>query len=233
MNNPNTYSVDVPVIELDDKSRGRFIARTYNHLFAAICAFTLIEIGIFQSGWAEPIARAMLSTSWLLVLGGFILLSWIASFAASRATSMPAQYAGLACYVVGEAIIFVPMLWLANEKVPGAITGAALITFVAFTALTLLVFITRKDFSFLRGILIWSGIIAMVTIFGGAIFGFVPGTFFSVAMVALAGAAILYDTSNVLHHYPEDRYVAASLQLFASVALMFWYVLRLLMSSRR
>jgi len=76
-------------------------------------------------------------------------------------------------------------------------------------------------------------IIALVTIVGGVIFGFQLGTFFSVAMVGLAGAAILYDTSNVLHHYPQDRYVAASLQLFASVALMLWYVLRLLISSRR
>ena len=52
------------------------------------------------------------------------------------------------------------------------------------------------------------------------------------AMVGLAGAAILHDTSNVLHHFPEDRYVGAALELFASVALMFWYVLRLFMSSR-
>jgi FtsH-binding integral membrane protein len=51
-------------------------------------------------------------------------------------------------------------------------------------------------------------------------------------MVALAGASILYNTSNVLLHYPEDRYVGAALQLFGSVALMFWYVLRL-MNSRR
>ena len=48
----------------------------------------------------------------------------------------------------------------------------------------------------------------------------------------LAGGAILYDTSNVLHHYPQDRYVAAALQLFASVALLMWYVLRLVMSRR-
>ena len=64
------------------------------------------------------------------------------------------------------------------------------------------------------------------------IFGFELGTFFSVAMVGLAGASILYDTSNVLHHYPEDRYVGASLELFSSVALMFWYVLRLFMGRR-
>jgi FtsH-binding integral membrane protein len=232
MNNPDTYSVDVPVIELDDKSRGRFIARTYNHLFAAICAFTLIEIGIFQFGMAEPIARAMLGHSWLWVLGGFMILSWFARSVVYTATSKASQYAALTAYVIGQAIIFVPLLFIADHYAPGAIASAAIITFLAFTALTLVVFFTRKDFSFLRGILMWGGIIALVTVFGGVIFGFQLGTFFSVAMVGIAGAAILYDTSNVLHHYPEDRYVAASLELFASVALMLWYVLRLL-SSRR
>jgi FtsH-binding integral membrane protein len=51
-----------------------------------------------------------------------------------------------------------------------------------------------------------------------------------VAMIAFAGAAVLYDTSNILHHYPQDKYVAASLELFASIALMFWYVLQLFMN---
>jgi FtsH-binding integral membrane protein len=232
MNNPESYAHDIPVIELDDKSRGQFIARTYNHLFAAICAFTLIEIGIFKAGLAEPIATAMLSTSWLLVLGGFLILSWFARSVVHKATSKASQYAALAAYVFGQAIIFVPLLYIADKFAPGAIASAAAITFVAFIALTLVVWITRKDFSFLRGILMWGGIIALVLIAGGVIFGFQLGTYFSVAMVALAGAAILYDTSNVLHHYPEDRYVAASLELFASVALMLWYVLRLLMSRR-
>ena len=90
---------------------------------------------------------------------------------------------------------------------------------------------TRKDFSFLRGMLMWGGVVAMLAIVGGILFGFDLGTWFSVAMIGFAGAAILYDTSNVLHHFPEDRYVGAALQLFASVALMFWYVLRLFMAS--
>ncbi len=233
MSNPNTYSVDVPVIELDDQSRGRFIARTYNHLFAAICAFTLIEIGLFKSGVADSMASVMLGHSWLWVLGGFMVLSWFARSVVHTATSKAAQYAALGAYVIGQALVFVPLLWIADKYAPGAIASAAIITFIAFTALTLIVFLTRKDFSFLRGILMWGGIIALTTIVGGIIFGFMLGTFFSVAMVGLAGAAILYDTSNVLHHYPEDRYVGASLELFASVALMLWYVLQLLMSSRR
>ena len=49
-------------------------------------------------------------------------------------------------------------------------------------------------------------------------------------MIALAGGAILYDTSNVLNHFPEDRYVGAVLELVVSVALLFWYVLSLFIS---
>lgn len=101
-----------------------------------------------------------------------------------------------------------------------------------FAGLTGVALTTRKDFSFLGGMLKWGFVGALVLIVGGVIFGFQLGMFFSVAMVVLAGGAILYDTSNVLHRYPEDQYVAASLQLFASVALMFWYVLRIFMSRR-
>lgn len=232
MNQTDVYSSGMPVIELDDKSRAQFIARTYNHLFFAILGFTLLEIALFKSGAAESIMHLLMGTSWLIVLGAFMIVSWLARSAAQSSTSKAAQYAALTGYVLAQAIIFVPLLSIANKFAPGAITSAAAVTLIAFAVLTLVVFVTRKDFSFLRGILMWGGIIALVLVIGGAIFGFNLGTFFSVAMVALAGAAILYDTSNVLHHYPQDRYVAASLELFASVALMMWYVLRLFMSRR-
>ena len=90
--------------------------------------------------------------------------------------------------------------------------------------------ITRKDFSFLRGMMVWGGILALVAIVGSLMFGFQLGTWFSVAMIGFAGAAVLYDTSNIMLHYPQDKYVAASMQLFASIAMMFWYILRLFMS---
>lgn len=73
----------------------------------------------------------------------------------------------------------------------------------------------------------------MVAIVASLIFGFTLGTLFSVAMVVLAGTSILYDTSNIIRHYPEDRYVGAALQLFASVAMMFWYILRIFLNARR
>lgn len=212
--------------------RARFITRTYNHLFGAIVAFAGIEFALFASGLAPVLASAMLSVNWLFILGGFMIVSWVASRAAHTAESLGAQYAALAGYVVVQAIIFLPMLVIANNVAPGAISSAGLVTVLGFAALTAIAFYTRKDFSFLRGALLWGGIGAALLVFGGVIFGFQLGLFFSVAMVVFAGAAILYDTSNVLHHFPEDRYVGGALELFSSVTLMFWYILRIFMSSR-
>jgi FtsH-binding integral membrane protein len=221
-----------PVAAIGVDARATFINRTYNHLMGAIVLFTLIEVALFQSGYAESIARVLLGGSWLLVLGAFMLVSWFASRVSLTSESKGAQYAALGGFIVAWSIIFVPMLWLAEGSAPGAIQSAAVVTLVGFAGLTAVAFVTRKDFSFLRGMLMWGGVVAILAIVGGALFGFALGTWFSVAMIGFAGAAILYDTSNVLHHFPEDRYVGAALQLFASVALMFWYVLRLFMGSR-
>jgi FtsH-binding integral membrane protein len=221
---------DSPAVRIGEDTRAAFIGRTYIHLFGAIIAFVLIEVWLFSSGLAEPIARSMMSVSWLLVLGGFIVVSWIASRAAHSARSLGAQYAALGAFVVAEALIFVPMLYIANAYAPGAIQSAATVTLIGFAGLTAVAFLSRKDFSFLGGLLRWGGILALVAIVGGVLFGFNMGTWFSVAMVGLAGGAILYDTSNIIRNFPEDRYVGAALELFASVALMFWYVLRIFMS---
>ena len=221
-----------PVSEADVDTRARFILRTYAHLVGAIGAFTALEIFFFTSGLADSIVGAMAKVPWLLILGGFVLVSWIASAAAHRAQSMAAQYGALGAYVVVEALIFVPLLWIANRKAPGVISSAAVVTGLGFAGLTAVAFLTRKNFSFLGSLLYWSGAAALVTIVSGAIFGFQLGTWFSVGMIVFAGAAILYDTSNVLHEYPEDKHVAASLSLFASVMLLLWYVIRLFLSRR-
>ena len=225
-------SMTMSVAALDADRRATFITRTYTHLLGAILGFTAIEVLLFSSGLAEPIARAMLGVNWLLVLGGFMVVSWLASRAAMGMTSLATQYLALGAFVLAEALIFVPLLFIANATAPGTIQSAALVTLMGFVGLTAVAFTTRKDFSFLGGVLRFFGIMALVLIVAAVLFGFELGTFFSVAMVAFAGAAVLYDTSNVLHHFPEDRYVGAAMELFASIALMFWYVLRLFMGSR-
>ncbi len=214
----------------EPSARAVFITRTYLHLLGAVLAFTAIEWVLFSSGLAWAMARTMLSTSWLLVLGGFVLVSWLASRAAYSARSLAVQYAALAGFVVAEAVIFVPLLAIAFVKAPGAVQSAVTVTGIGFAGLTAVAFLSRKDFSFLGAILRWVGIVALVAIVAGVLFGFELGTWFSVGMIAFAGAAILYDTSAVIHRFPTDRHVAAALELFASVALMLWYVLRLFLS---
>jgi FtsH-binding integral membrane protein len=159
-------------------------------------------------------------------------VSWLASRFSMQAQAPAVQYLALAGFVVAEALIFVPLLWMAFNYVPGAISSAAVVTLGGFGTLTFVVFWTRKDFSFIRAFLMWGGIAAVGLILVSLFTGFHLGPWFSFAMVAFACGAILYDTSNVLHHFPEDRHVGASLQLFASVALLFWYVLRLFIASR-
>ena len=214
------------------ESKATFLLRTYIHLFGAILLFAAIEYVLFLTGVAQPMAEAMLGVNWLLVLGGFVVVSWFASRAAHRAESKAAQYAALIGFVFAEAIIFVPLLFIAMYYTndPTVINKAAWVTLLGFGGLTGVAFWTRKDFSFLGGLLKWGFIMAIVLIVAGVAFGLNLGTWFSVAMIGLAGAAILYDTSKIMREYPEDRYVAASLELFASVALMFWYVLRIFMS---
>ncbi len=226
-------AASIPVIRLSLDARSAFLRRTYTHLFLAVAGFVAFELFLFNAGLALPIARGMLSVPWLLILGGFMVAGWLARSVAASAAAPALQYAALGGYVVAQGLIFVPVLVIAHLRMPGVLPAAALTTLIAFAALTAVVFVTRKDFSFMRGILTWGGILALVLIVAAALFGFELGVFFSVAMVAFAGAAILYDTSNVLHHYPEDRAVGAALELFASVALLFWYILRLFMGRSR
>ena len=220
-----------PKIEVSQRSH--FIKKTYSHLFAAILGFVGIEAYLFQSGYAYPIAKAFLSVSWLLVLGAFMGVGWLAGHFAHSATSKKAQYGALIGYVVAEALIFVPLLYMAQSSVGSTVIGhAGIVTLLAFSGLTWLVMDSKKDFSFLEIFLKWGGICALVLIVVGVLFKFDLGLYFSVFMVCFAGAAILYDTSNIIHHFDDTRYVSASLQLFSSVALMFWYVLRIFMSRR-
>jgi len=225
----DNLSYQAPVAQLAAEDRSQFIWKCYAHVIGAVLAFAAVSAYLFTSGISARIAAPMLG-NWFLVLGAFMLVGWGASHVAHRVKSTGAQYAALAFFVFAEAIIFAPLLFIAELKAPGTIDSAAGGTVLGCIGLIATAMITGKDFSFLRSLLVWGFFVAIALIIASMLFGFALGTWFSVAMIAFAGAAVLYDTSNILHHYPQDKYVAASLELFASIALMFWYVLQLFMS---
>lgn len=230
----DTRHSSLPVAALDADARAGFLMRTYAHLFGAILVFVGIEVFFFTSGLAQPMAAAMMSVNWLFVLGGFVIVSWFASRAAATAETRLAQYLALGGFVLAQAVIFVPLLFIAMSITgdTSIIASAGWVTLLGFSLLTAIVVTTKKDFSFLGSMLKWGFALALVAIVAGVLFGFQLGTWFSVGMIALAGGAILFDTSKIMTTYPEDRHVSAALELFASVALLFWYVLQLFLSRR-
>ncbi len=217
-------------------ARVAFIRRTYAHLAVAIAAFVGIEAALISAGFGEKILQTMIAYrgAWL----GLMLLFVVGGYAAqimARSRSAPAvQYAGLAIYVFLEVVIFLPLITIAEWKFPGhhLPLQAGILTLGVFGGLTAAVFISGKDFSFLGPILWVLSFLALGLVFAAVIGGFSLGLVFAFAMVALAAGFIIYDTSNIIHHYRTDQYVSASLELFASVALLFWYILRIFMSSR-
>ena len=219
------------VSEALPEQRAQFIRKTYLLLAAAILAFIVVESLLFVSGAAEMIATIVFSggaIGWLLVLGLFMFVSWIARSWATSETGVGTQLLGLGLAVLAEAVIFVPLITIAavrSDNPWGLLMKAGVVTLGLFLGITATVFITRSDFSFLGPILTIGGFAALGFIVASALFGFSIGTLFCFVMVAFAGTAILYETSNVLHRFNTDQHVAASLTLFASVALLFWYVL--------
>ncbi|MDO4224994.1 MAG: Bax inhibitor-1 family protein [Bergeyella zoohelcum] len=216
-----------------ETEKASFYRKTYTHLAMAVLAFIAVE-GVLLNTIPEEWILTMFSGkyTWLLFLGGF----WLAATLANKwalSQSKTTQYLGLGAYVFIEAIIFLPMIYIAmTYSDPSIITQAGIITLALFGGLTGVAFTTKKDFSFLRNIIVVGGFVALGLIVAGAIFGFNLGLWFSAGMVLLASASILYETQKLKETYTTEQYVGASLQLFASVMLLFWYVLRILMSRR-
>ena len=216
-----------------EEQKASFYRKTYMHVALAILAFIFVETALLMVVPAELI-MGMVSQKyvWLLIIGGF----WLASMLAEKwtmASSRSMQYAGLGFYVLLEAIIFLPLIYIAVAYTDGkVILQAGLITFMLFLGLTGVALTSKRDFSFLRSVLIIGGFISLGLIIAGWIFQFNLGLWFSAGMVFLAGASILYQTNQLKNVYTTEQYVGASLQLFSSVMLLFWYVLRILMSRK-
>ena len=215
------------------QEQATFYKKTYLNLALGLVAFVILE-AIFLR--IEPLVNFMLSLTkgylWLLLLGGFMGVTYIAQNMANNNTSLSKQYLGYFLYIVAEALIFVPILYIAIYYTGGAslLTQAAIITGSLFLGLTFVVFSTKADFSFLRSILAIGFFVAIGAIVAGMLFNFDLGLWFSVGMIVLASGSILYNTHQIKNNFGTNQYIAAALSLFASLMLLFWYVLRLLMS---
>ena len=231
------------VATLGVSERVAFLRRTYAHLGVALLAFAGLTAYLFryQSEFSFKMSVKMTSgMSWLLVIVAFMAVGWVAEKLAKSQASPALQYVGLGIGVLSYALLFQPLIWVVFFKFAKStttspiaiVTQAVAITMVIFVGLTLTVFISKKDFSFMRGALMIDGFAALGTVVASMLFGFSLGAVFSGLMVALMAGYVLYETSAIMRDFPPTYHVAAALMLFGTVATMFWHVLRLLMSLR-
>ncbi len=222
-----SHSAARPVIPGAISARASFITRTYSHVLAAILVFVAFEVWLFRTGNAERLAALMRPVPWPMILGAFLLVAWLATRMAYRLKTRALQYAGLGLYILAKGIIIVPLLFHANAQVPGVIGQAAQVTILGTLGLTAVAYLSRKDFSSWRPYIYWGSIVAIILIIAAYFVGLRLGTWFSVAMIAWAGASVLYDTGKILNRGHYGNHVGAALSLFASIGMMFWYIVRL------
>jgi uncharacterized protein len=204
---------------------GVFLRQTYMHLLGAVAAFIALEVVLFQSGIALALAPVMTS-NWLIVIGGFMLLGWLSNYFTRQSVSISGQYLQMGVTILLQALIFIPLLVFAMYfSDPSVLSSAVSVTLAIFTAMTAIVVYSGKNFSFMGPFLGVIGIAALIAIVGSVIFSVSLGFYFAVAMAVFAAGVVLYETSKVIHDYGPGQHVAAATGLFASVALLFYYVL--------
>src|SRR5262245_55738261 len=227
-----------------EDARVGFIRRTYLHLAGSVAALVglvaLLLMALDTAAGRQFFAEWFASpVSLLFVLAFFIAGGFLARYMARADMPAAVKYLGLGIYTVIEALFLLPIVFYATHKYGmGMVNQAAALTLITFGGLTLTVFITKKDFSFLGyGLMLASwlllGVIVVAIVMpllGGPAIGI--GMWFSFLVIALAAGYILYDTSNILHHYGINEHVGASLELLADVVLLFYHILRILILNR-
>lgn len=220
-----------------EQERSAFVARVYKHVLGAIAGFVVAQMLLFATGIAGAMFNFFFSSgiAWIALLGGVAVGNWFVASAAADISSTQRQYGALAGAVGLQAIIFAPMLYLAISVLQAGslVWAAAGITAVSTALLSVIAMKTSRDLSKLRPLVMWGFGIALVGIIASVIFGFQLGIWFSVAMIALAGASILWQTQEVLYRYPIGAHVGAAVAIFGSIMTMFWYVLRLVIQLAR
>ena len=232
------YNRPIPgaVATVGVNERSVFIKKTYAHLAGAVGTFVLLEYLFLKTELAAKFAYWAWNPDarWngLIVFGLFIFGNMIADKWARSDVSRGTQYLGLAFGIAVWTLMFAPLLYIISAvlQAPDIIAKSAVITMLVFGGLTATVFLTKKDFSFLRGALTIVTMVALGAILASFLFGFALGTFFAAAMVLLASGYILYYTSQIMAHYRPTQYVSAALSLFGCVAMLFWYIIHIVWS---
>ena len=214
------FAIDAAVSE-----RMAFIRRTYTTLLIQLIGVVLATSLSIKTGLAMKLG-------WGGLIIGFLGVIFIMPRLIVPTASRPVQTLGAALLVSFYGLLLSPLVMVAPE---GVLIQAGVLTGCVFGGLTAYVFMTKKDFNVLGGMLsaaLWILIgVGVVSFFFGG-FGNTAGLFYSGFAVLLFSGFVLYDTSNIMRRYPTNAHMAASIALLINVVNIFWYIAMILMGSR-
>ena len=226
--NHNPYATEsVAAISAAAEERATFLQRTYLMLLAGVGVFAGTIWAADNVPAIQNLAIGLWRTHPLLVLA---LLFGAGFGVRAVANKHPINLVAYFAYAFFFGLLLAPASLYAAEFAPDVLSQAVVVTLLVFSGLTAYVFVSGKDFSFMRGALVIASLILFAVLIGGWIFGYTMGLWMSVAFVALYAGFILYDTSRILHHYPTNAHVAAAIELFVSLIMLFQWILNLLLS---
>jgi FtsH-binding integral membrane protein len=207
--------------------RMSFIRKVYALFFAA----TLFGIGGVALGLSFTPLRVFAFEHPFIMF--FAMIGGVLGAQAVRHVRGLNLFALFAFTMLTGAIIS-PLIYIIGQINPGSILTAGVLTVGIFGGLTAYVFISKRDFSFMRGMLtvglivvILAGLLSMFLASGAL------GFAVSAAALLLFSGFVLYDTSNIIRHYPTNEYVSAALSLYLDAFNIFLALLRLLNSGSR
>jgi FtsH-binding integral membrane protein len=229
-----TAATPVTVDRASAQERAEFLRRVYQHVAGALAVFIVLEAILQAMPFSVDAAEFMTSgPTWLLVIAGFWVVGMIADRWTSPGLPLSQQYLGLGLFIVAEALIFLPLIaYVRLYEDSNILPTAGILTGALVLGLSLIALDSRTDFSLLRGAIFVVGAVGLGLIVASVLFEVGLGTWFSLLMIGLASASILYKTDQITKSSRADGYVSAALALFASIMLLLWYVIRLL-SARR
>jgi FtsH-binding integral membrane protein len=237
--------------------RVMFLRKTYAHLGGALIAFAVVTAAMMKYATELSLKLSFAGTggvgAFILVIGLFMLVNWGAQRLAMSETSRGLQYLGLGLAVVLWSVLAQPMIWytivkfghtseiVSGDGIHAALSAkaalvlgeATIVTLAIFIGLTITVFLTKKDFTFLRGILTISVFALIGVSLASMIFGFSMGMIWSGLVILLMAGYILYQTSLVASYFRPTQHVAAAVMLFTTVVTLFIHVLRILAEANR
>jgi modulator of FtsH protease len=210
------------------EERMSFVRKVYALFFAATL-FAIVGVGV---GFAFPaLMIAVARHPWLSF---FALMGGVMGAQAVRLVP-GINLLTLFAFTTLTGVIISPLIAIYTQLNPASIWQAGLMTVGIFGGLTAYVFISKKDFSFMRGMVV-TGLI--VVILAGVLNLFIVGSSafafgISCAALLLFSGFVLYDTSNIIRHYRTNEYVAGALALYLDAFNIFLALLRILNAGRR